>query len=213
MEVTTPPGRPTATPARAGPGADERILATAYGLFSTRGVRAVGVDEIIATAGVAKATLYKYFPSKDALVLAFLDRHAQVFTREWLAAESAARDGAGPETELVEMFSLLGEWFTSPDFAGSAFINTLLEMGPGHPAGQASLGYLTEIRPLVTTRAQTPGLVEPEEFAAAFLLLIHGTIIAAAAGDPHAAARGKALAEGLIIRSRPPPAPRSESVR
>src|SRR5688572_14049702 len=92
------------------PQARERILATAYELFSRRGVRDVGVDEVIASAGVAKATLYRHFRSKDELVLAFLGRREQRWTHEWLETE-ARRRGATPEEQLLAIFDVFHEWF------------------------------------------------------------------------------------------------------
>src|SRR5438046_9524569 len=81
-------------------GPRERILETAYELFSRRGIRGVGVDEVIERAGVAKATLYRHFPSKDDLVVAFLELREQRWTREILEAE-AKRLGANPEEHLL----------------------------------------------------------------------------------------------------------------
>ena len=71
--------------------ARERILRTAYRLFSQRGVRAVGIDSIIAEAGVAKATLYRHFRSKEELVLAALERREDLWTRGWLEPEVKRR--------------------------------------------------------------------------------------------------------------------------
>src|SRR4051794_18130450 len=99
MPTTSDVDRPPVVDAR------ERILDTAYTLFSRRGIRAVGIDEVISRAGVAKATLYKHFPSKDELVLAFLERREQLWTRDWVEAE-AARRGATPEGRLLAIFNL-----------------------------------------------------------------------------------------------------------
>jgi len=71
--------------------ARERILDTAYELFSRRGVRGVGIDEVIERAGVAKATLYRHFPSKDDLIIAFLDLREQRWTRNFVEAEVLSR--------------------------------------------------------------------------------------------------------------------------
>ena len=67
--------------------ARSRILESAYELFSERGVRAVGIDAIIARSGVARMTLYRHFSSKEDLVLAFLERREERWTRLWLQAE------------------------------------------------------------------------------------------------------------------------------
>src|SRR5256885_4692954 len=77
--------------AKGEPGARERILDGSYELFSRRGIRDVGVDEVIETAGVAKATLYRHFSSKDELVLAFLERREQLWTREFVEAGGGSR--------------------------------------------------------------------------------------------------------------------------
>src|SRR5262249_8415897 len=132
--------------------ARERILDTAYDLFSRRGIRAVGVDEIIETAGVAKATLYRHFPSKDDLVLAFLERRDDLWTHGWV--EQGARSRADdPEGQLLAIFDIFGEWFHRDDFEASVFINVLFEMGPSHPSGKASIHYLENVRDLVATIA------------------------------------------------------------
>jgi len=71
--------------------ARDRILSSAYELFSHHGIRAVGVDEVIKQAQVAKATLYRHFASKDDLVLAFLQHREQLWTKEWVEAEARRR--------------------------------------------------------------------------------------------------------------------------
>ena len=77
----------------AGPGvsARERILDAAYELFSRRGIQAVGVNEVTERAGVATATLYRHFPSKEKLVLAFLDLREQRWTKDLIEAEAIRR--------------------------------------------------------------------------------------------------------------------------
>src|SRR5918997_7119329 len=118
--------------------ARERVLDTAYELFSRRGIRGVGVEEVIERAGVAKATLYRHFPSKDDLVLAFLERREERWTRGLVEAE-ARRRGETPEERLLAVFDVFDEWFRGAAFDTCAFINVLLELGDGHPAGRASI--------------------------------------------------------------------------
>ena len=88
-----------------GESARERILGTAYELFSRYGTRAVGVDRIVAESGVAKMTLYRNFASKDELILAFLERREQRWTRQWLQAE-AERRGSTPAQRLLAIFDV-----------------------------------------------------------------------------------------------------------
>src|SRR6201993_3328360 len=78
----------------------ERISRAAYELFSREGVRAVGVDAVVARAGTAKMTLYRNFTSKDDLILDFLRRREQLWTHEWLEAESQRR-GTSPRERLL----------------------------------------------------------------------------------------------------------------
>ena len=76
-----------AQPAKSAKSGRERILEAAYPLFSRSGIRAVGVDTIVEAAGVAKMTLYRNFPSKDDLALAFLEMREERWTRAWLWTE------------------------------------------------------------------------------------------------------------------------------
>ncbi|MCI2416427.1 TetR/AcrR family transcriptional regulator [Saccharopolyspora sp. K220] len=180
----------------------ERILTTAYDLFSRRGIRAVGVDEIIARSGVAKATLYRHFPSKNDLVLAFLDDRERRWTRG--VVEAGARQRAEtPLERLLAVFDVFDSWFHHADFEGCSFISVLLEMGPEHPAGTASTHHLANIRILVERWAEEGGLRDPVEFAHSWHLLAKGSIIAAAEGDRTAARRARRMAHHLIDEHRP----------
>jgi AcrR family transcriptional regulator len=181
--------------------ARERILAAAYDLFSHRGIQAVGADEVIRQAGVAKATLYRHFPSKDDLVIAFLERREDLWTNGWVAAESHKR-GSTPEERLVAIFDLFDEWFHREGFEGCSFINVLLELGSDHRAGAASVDHLLNIRSIVARRAEEAGLVDPESFAHSWHILMKGSIVANAEGDPEAARRAQSMARLLIERHR-----------
>src|ERR1700694_1373623 len=139
--------------AEAGVDARERILNGSYELFSKRGIRGVGVNEGIERAGVATATLYRHFPSKDELVLAFLKLREQRWTKDFVEAGAISR-GAGPEERLLAIFDVFDEWFHRDDFEACSFINVLLEMGPAHPAGGASIWHLEQIRSIVRRLAE-----------------------------------------------------------
>ena len=180
----------------------DRILDAAYELFSHRGVHDVGIDELIERAGVAKATLYRHFPSKDELVLAFLEQREQRWTYGWVEAE-ARRRGETPEEQLLAIFDLFDEWFHSDDFEGCSFINVLLEIGNlDHPVGRASADYLENIRYVVCTLAQEAGLRDPEAFALSWHILMKGSIVQAAEGDRGAGKRAQALGRLLIEQHR-----------
>ncbi len=179
------------------PNARERILDTAYELFSRRAVRDVGVDELIEQAGVAKATLYRHFPSKDDLVIAFLEGREERWTLAWVEAE-ARRRATTPEEQLLAIFELFDEWFQRDDFEACSFINVLLELGPAHPAGRASVRHLASIRTLVGRLAEEAALRDPASFAHSWHILMKGSIIAAAEGDAQAAQRAQSMGGRLI---------------
>src|SRR5436190_20919585 len=191
-EVSPPPAH---SEARA------RILDSAYDLFSHRGIRDVGIDEVIERAAVAKATLYRHFKTKDDLVLAFLERREQLWTLGFVEAE-AHRRGAAPEEQLLAIFDVFDEWFHRDDFEACSFINVLLEMGAAHPTGRASIVHLENIRGVVRALASEAGLKDVDAFARSWHILMKGSIVSAAEGDADAAKRAKALARLLIEQHR-----------
>jgi AcrR family transcriptional regulator len=198
MGISDVPHMGPAAPAR------ERILTTAYRLFTRRGIRAVGTDEVLAVSGVAKATLYRHFRSKNDLVLAVLQRREELWTLGLVEQQSRLR-GESPEEQLLAIFDVFHDWFQKrEDFDGCSFINVLLELGAAHPAGQASIQYLDNIRTIVRERAEAAGLVDVDDFARSWHILMKGSIIAAAEGDLQAAQRAQAMGRALIERHRPP---------
>jgi AcrR family transcriptional regulator len=183
-------------------GARQRILDNAYELFSRRGIRAVGVDEVISRAGVAKATLYRHFPSKDDLVLAFLEERERRWTRQFVEAGARER-GANAEESLLAIFDVFDDWFQQEDYEGCSFINVLLETGDrDHPFGNASARYLAHIRTILRTLAEEAGLRDPEAFALSWHLLMKGAIVQAAEGDRQAAQRAKTIARLVLNQYR-----------
>jgi AcrR family transcriptional regulator len=180
--------------------ARERILEAAYELFSRRGIRAVGTEEVLATAGVSKSTLYRHFRSKDDLVLAFLQRREHRWTREFVEAE-ARRRGSTPRDQLLAIFDVFDEWFHCDDFEGCSFINVLLETRELEaPVGKASAAHLEYIRTVVAKLAGEAGVSDPESFAHSWHILMKGSIVAAGEGDSRAASRAKAMGESLLDR-------------
>ena len=183
------------------PEARERIVDSSYELFSQRGIQGVGVDELIEKAGVAKATLYRHFPSKDDLVLAFLESREERWTRGLVEAGARSR-GSTPEEQLLAIFDVFDEWFRREDFEACSFINVLLEMGPEHPAGRASMRHLENIRSIVSGLAEEAGLRDPASFARSWHILMKGSIVSAAEGDLEAAHRAQSMARQLIDEYR-----------
>ena len=188
-----------ASPQRPGSGR-ERILETAYTLFSREGTRAVGVDRIIAESGAAKMTLYRNFASKDELIMAFLERREERWTRGWLQAE-ATRRGTTAAERLLAIFDVFDEWFAREDFEGCSFINVMLELASADdPVRQASVGYLSAIRDFLRGLAEQAGVEDADGFARQWHILMKGSIVAAGEGDREAARRARELGELLLAR-------------
>jgi AcrR family transcriptional regulator len=176
----------------------ERVLETAYELFSKHGTRAVGVDRIIAESGVAKMTLYRNFASKDDLILAFLERREERWTREWLQAMVEGR-AETPAQRLLAIFDTFGEWFARDDFEGCSFINVMLEIDdPGSPVRRESVRQLSEIRGFIGGLAKDAGVTDVDGFARQWHILMKGCIVAAAEGDELAAGRARELGTLLL---------------
>jgi AcrR family transcriptional regulator len=206
LAMTTPDVAPPAASAH------ERILTAAYELFSRRGIRAVGTDEVIERAGVARATLYRHFATKDDLVLAVLARREEIWTHGLIEAQSELR-GNTPEEKLLAIFDVLHDWFQLRDgYEGCSFINVLLELGADHPAGRASVAHIDNVRDIVRRRALAAGLSDIEDFAWSWHILMKGAIILAAVGDPDAARRAQRMARTLIEQHRPAAATDADEV-
>jgi AcrR family transcriptional regulator len=181
--------------------ARQRILDSSYELFSRRGIRDVGVDDVIENADVAKATLYRHFRSKDDLVLAFLECREERWSQDLVEAGARSR-GSTPEEQLLAIFDVFDEWFRREDFEACSFINVLLEMGPQHPAGRASMRHLENIRSVIRDLAKEARLRDPASFAHSWHILMKGSIVAAAEGDAEAARRAASMARLLIDKYR-----------
>jgi AcrR family transcriptional regulator len=182
-------------------GARARILETAYDLFSHNGIGSVGIDRIIAEAGIAKATLYRHFPSKEDLVLAFLELREQRWTVEWLEAE-AERMARTPQERVLVIFDALDEWFHRADFEGCPFIRTLLEIeAPRNPIHLAAARHLGVVRRKLQVYAEQAGAREPEEMSYQLQVVMMGAIVSAGRGDLEAACRARAFVERLLENS------------
>jgi AcrR family transcriptional regulator len=103
----------------------EKILSTASNLFQTQGINSTGVDTIVAVAGTTKMTMYKYFNSKELLILEVLKQGHQDF-QTWLSDKLSANTQK-PSEKLQKLFDYIEEWITSPEFNGIGFIKAAAE--------------------------------------------------------------------------------------
>ena len=178
--------------------ARERVLSTAYTLFCRHGIRAVGVDTIIERSGVAKMTVYRHFRSKDALVLAVLERREELWTRQWLEAEIKRRADA-PTDRLLAIFDVFDAWFHKRSFEGCLFVNVLLEFDDrNNPIHRACRDQLARIRELLIELATEARISDPDHFARQWHILMKGSIVSAGEGDVEAAKRAQEVARLLL---------------
>ena len=182
------------------PAARERVLEAATRLFLRDGFRAVGVDTIIAEAGVAKMTLYAHFPSKDDLIVAYLERANRQFW-EWLDGASAAVDD--PKRKLLAMFDAVGKLANSPQCLGCTFQGTAAEFpDPKHPGHRVALAHKQAVRARLRALAEQAGLREPEDLADQLLLLMDGAWVAARMFGPDNLGGQVAAAARALIQAR-----------
>jgi AcrR family transcriptional regulator len=188
----------TTSSARDALSARERILDTAYELFSTNGIRAVGIERIIDDAGVAKKTLYRHFASKEALVLAFLDTRHQRWTSGWL--EPQIRElAATPRERSLALFDALDEWFRRDEYESDPFTCTLLEIrDKADRVHREAAHQLDLIREILQDSAQQAGVGDPHAVALQMQILMIGAIVCATLGDLDAARRARELAALLL---------------
>lgn len=196
---------PAAAPAPAAPQAvrtpagqaREKILATAFRLFYAHGLRAAGIDTIIAESGVAKATFYKYFPAKDDLILAYLEHVDGVWSGQLHAAAEAA--GPEPARELVGLFDALTTACRRDGYRGCAFINAAAESPSGTRVHERTVAHKQSILAWITELAERAGAGNPEALARSLTLILDGGLASGVLdADPAAAAAAKATAEQLV---------------
>lgn len=152
-----------------------KIFETARELFYRRGVRAVGVDEIVCEAGVTKPSLYRAFKSKDDLVAACLQESA----REGREAIHAVLEAAGsdPLDRLRALVRHYADKIHKPDFRGCPMSNIAVELPePGHPGRAVVEDCKTELRALVVRLARDLRIADPEALADGLILVIEGAI-------------------------------------
>lgn len=186
------------------------MLDAAYRLFCQHGIKAVGVDTIIAKSGVAKMTVYRHFASKDELVLEVLKRREALWTRKWLVEEVLARSD-DPAERLLAIFDVFDGWFRRRSFEGCLFVNVLLEVDDRkHPTHRHSREQLARIRHFIAGLADDAGIDDPDGFSRQWHILMKGSIVSAGEGDVDAALRAKAIGRVLLGSVLPVTGPEQE---
>jgi AcrR family transcriptional regulator len=157
----------------------DRLIAASVELFYRKGFGAVGIDQIIAAAGVTKTTFYKHFESKDDLMVAAVQRRDEWESQAWRRAVRSIA-GDDPTRQLLAMLDVMDIWFNDPDFHGCMFINVAAEFpNPHDPVHQAAAAYKRRVRDHCRDLASAAGATATgaETFADCYAALIEGALI------------------------------------
>jgi AcrR family transcriptional regulator len=176
----------------------ELLLDTAWALFCKSGYRAVGIDTVLAKAGVAKMTLYNHFDSKEDLIAAAMAKKGSEILAGIDSVIAAA--GSNAERRLLAVFDWLAGWFGSKDFTGCAFIKAVGEYSAaGDKPRQAAAEYKQGLQDRLQALATEAGLKAPALLARQLMFLIDGaTVHADMRANPAFAVEARAAAKSLI---------------
>jgi AcrR family transcriptional regulator len=168
----------------------ERILETADRLFYLKGIRAIGVDTIAAEIGISKRTLYNHFPSKDALITAYLERR-------FVQPKSSDKS---PLEQILGTFDSLERRFSSKDFRGCPFVNAVAEMGPeSRSVRKIAVAFKESRRLWFRDLLQQMGVADAQGLATQLVLLVDGSIAQdLVRDDPKMAQAAKEAAKALL---------------
>ncbi len=153
----------------------EKILATATDLFQTRGINSTGVDTIVSVAGTTKMTLYKYFHTKEELIIQVLTKSQQDF-QSWLD-EKLNTNSKKPSDKIQQLFDFIEEWVTSPNFIGMGFIKASAEFpNEENPIHQLSSKQSREFRQFIAKLAEEAKIKDADGLALQLSLLFEGAV-------------------------------------
>jgi len=170
----------------------ERILETADRLFYLQGIRAIGVDTIAAEIGISKRTLYNHFPSKDALISAYLERRF---------VQPRPSDKP-PVEQILATFDSLERRFSSRDFRGCPFVNAVAELGPedeDHSVKNIAIAFKESRRVWFRDLLKQLGVADAEGLATQLVLLVDGSIAQDLVRDDPAMARAAKQAAWVLL--------------
>ena len=166
----------------------QRILDTASTLFYQRGVRAVGVDLVVAESGVAKTSLYRHFGTKDDLIVAFLEREDAEFWAQW--DDVAARHAHDPAAEIEAHMRWIGKRLARANYRGCPQINVAAEFAEAdHPAREVARRHMQAMRRRLADLARRLDAARPNDLAAQLGVLVNGAFVSASMLTPDEATR------------------------
>ncbi len=177
----------------------DHLMATAWRLFYRDGFRAVGIDLILAEAGVAKMTLYNHFSSKEELIVALLEKRDRELRTSMAATVEAA--GKSPAKRLLAVFDWLEAWFGSPDFNGCVFIRALSEYPEAtHAIHRTAWNHKVAVKEMLAQLCTAAGASNPAGLSETLSLLIDGAIVAAHGTRKTGSARSARATAAILLK-------------
>jgi AcrR family transcriptional regulator len=183
--------------------AKQRLLQAADELFYNEGIHTVGIDRVIASAGVAKGSLYYSFTGKDELVHEYLTHRHGKWAERVTAGIEAHTD---PRARILAVYDVLGTLFAQPDYRGCAFMNATAEAAPDSVEAQAATTFRAWVRNLFLDLATDVDADDPKQLADALVLLYDGAVATAQMDKaPEAARTARRTAELILDNAGPTP--------
>ncbi len=179
----------------------DHLIDTAITLFCEHGYHATGIDRILATAGVSKKTMYRYFRSKEELIYAALRHYDGVFRNNFMTAVEQA--GATPRERLLAIFDVAEVWFGENNFFGCMYINAVGEYSEKEsPVREISRQFKQQMWNYVADLVRAAGVKDYRELTDEVCLLLEGAIVTAQVSQrPQAASTARKIAQGLIAEA------------
>lgn len=175
----------------------DKVFQTAARLFYQHGYRAVGVDTLAAESGIGKMTLYRHYPSKDDLIVAYLKDSNEVF---WRNFEEITKDALTPREKLLAFFESLQDYVSTAACYGCPFLNVATEYPDGdYPGHQIALAHKESVRTRFRELAKEAGARTPDVLADQLFLLMDGAYMAARMFGPRNPASHLARAAQTLI--------------
>ncbi len=175
----------------------ERVLQSATELFDSRGINASGIDTIIAHSGIAKASLYKYFPSKNQLIIEYLkEKSNRLFT--WLNQQLDNKH-INAQQKLFELCELFEQWMSTSDFQGLPFHIASVEFpDPAHPVNHFSVALSQQLQQYIANIAKQAGIKQAKTLAHQLAIIFEGGAMLERL-NPHSSAANRAKNAAITL--------------
>ncbi|MDX9911707.1 MAG: TetR/AcrR family transcriptional regulator [Phycisphaerales bacterium] len=182
-----------------GEGTRDRLITAANDLFFEDGYHAVGLDAILARAGVTKTTFYNHFESKDALIVAVLLERDRIEFGEWMEL-MARRGGEDPQARILALFDIVEDWLADEGFKGCMFLKAQAEYpSPNDPVHKAAMVHVQNISDALREQGRAAGCADPGGLAQQLMIVLSGAILTRTSTGLVDRARSARTTAGVLV--------------